>query len=484
MAFSCEGKALTYRELNKNANRLAHYLIQKGVRPGDLVGISVNPSLEMAIGVLGILKAGGAYVPLDPAEPELRLMLMLEDSKVGTIVTQHSLKAELPEHKARLVFLDRDKNAIDEQDATNPSVPLSPEDLAYVIYTSGSTGNPKGVEGPHRASMARFAWMWNAYPFRAGEVCCQKTALTFIDSVWELFGPLLRGIQNVIVPRQTLLDPQQFISVLAENEVSRIVLVPSLLRVLLDHSSNLAAEAPRLKLWSVSGEILTADLARRFLAALPHATLLNIYGSSEVAADVTCHEVKKETVPESATSSVPIGRPISNTQIYILDGKLNPVPIGVRGEIHVGGASLARGYWNKEAATVERFIPNPLAPAPSARLYKTGDLGRFLPDGTIEYLGRADNQVKIRGMRVELGEVEFVLRSHPLVRDAAVVLQSGKEALVAYIVGAGPRPKWSSASTFRSIETTGAHGSVGLRNRRFATFTSEWQNQPKGAAIT
>ena len=429
-----EGKHLTYRELNERANGLANHLILRGVKPGALVGILIEPSLEMVVGILGILKASAAYVPLDGSEPEQRLAFMLEDSKVELIVTQHGLDNGLPENKGRFIFLDRGETLIDQQSAKNPSLPSRSQDLAYVIYTSGSTGTPKGVEGTHRAIMNRFAWMWNAYPFRPSETCCQKTALSFIDSVWELFGPLLQGIRNVIVSRQALLDPQQFIDLLAKYEVSRIVLVPSLLRVLLDHCSNLAAELPQLTLWSVSGEVLTNDFACRLSAALPGATVLNIYGSSEVAADVTWHEVKKHTEKTDAISSVPIGRPINNTQIYILDRHLNPVPVGVRGEIHVAGVCLARGYWDKPVATAERFIRNPFEHSSSTRLYKTGDFGRFLPDGTIEYLGRTDNQIKIRGMRVELGEVEFVLRSHPLVRDAAVVVHGDKPVLAAYVV--------------------------------------------------
>jgi amino acid adenylation domain-containing protein len=430
VAFLCEGQQLTYRQLNESANRLAHYLMHQGITPGSLVGIAVERSLEMVVGLLGILKAGAAYVPLASSEPKQRLAVMLEDANVGTIITHHSFGHRLPAHKARLLSLDADKAVIDAHSTMNPSIPLSSGDLAYVLYTSGSTGTPKGVEGTHRASMNRFAWMWNTYPFGPHETCCQKTALSFIDAVWEIFGPLLRGIRNVIIPEQALLDPGQFVQLLAQYEITRIVLVPSLLRMVLEQPSNLAAELPNLTLWSVSGEVLSPDLVRCFYTALPHATLLNIYGSSEVAADVTWYEVTdKETL-----CSVPIGRPISNTQIYILDRYLNPVPVGVRGEIHVGGVCLARGYWNRPEATAEPFIRNPFAQGTATRLYKTGDLGRFLPDGTIEYLGRVDNQVKMRGFRVELGEVESILRSHPLVREAAVVVQGEPQKLVAYVV--------------------------------------------------
>jgi amino acid adenylation domain-containing protein len=433
-AFLHEGKSLTYRDLNERANRLARYLIQGNVRPGDLVGISIEPSFDMVVAILGVLKAGAAYVPLEPSEPVQRLALMLEDSGVDTIIARQEARNRLPEHKARLVLLDREKAAIDALSAADISLSLPSTALAYVIYTSGSTGAPKGVEGTHRAAMNRFAWMWKAYPFQSGETCCQKTALSFIDSVWELFGPLLQGVRNVILPKEALLDPRQFMQLLNECEATRLLLVPSLLRMLLDHCDHLGEDLPRLRLWSVSGEVLSGDLACRFLKAAPRATLLNIYGSSEVAADVTWHEVK-ETGPEQESAySIPIGRPISNTQIYILDRHLAPVATGVRGEIHVGGAGLARGYWNKPNATAERFIGSTFDRSKSTLLYKTGDFGRFLPDGTIEYSGRTDNQVKIRGMRVELEEVESVIRAHPLVKDVAVVVTDARNSLAAYVI--------------------------------------------------
>jgi amino acid adenylation domain-containing protein len=435
-AFVHDGKSLSYRQLNDRANRLAHYLIQKNVQPGALVGISLEPSLDMMIAILGVLKAGAAYVPLDPSEPEQRLTLMLEDSKVSTIITRHDMQNKLPENEARVLFLDKEKTAIAECSPLNVPLTVPSSALAYVIYTSGSTGAPKGVEGTHRASMNRFTWMWNAYPFHVDEICCQKTALSFIDSVWEIFGPLLQGIPNVIVPREILLEPQQFIDLLSEWNVSRLVLVPSLLRMLLDQFPNLADALPKLNLWSLSGEVLSNELVHRFQEALPEATLLNIYGSSEVAGDVTWHELKKTAQDQDESYSAPIGKPITNTQIYILDRALGPVPVGVRGEIHVGGANLARGYWNKSEATAERFIANPFDASNATRLYRTGDFGRFMPNGVIEYLGRADNQVKIRGMRVELEEIESALRSHPLVSEAAVVVTKEKTTLAAYVVGA------------------------------------------------
>jgi amino acid adenylation domain-containing protein len=305
--------------------------------------------------------------------------------------------------------------------------------VAYVIYTSGSTGNPKGVQGTHCASINRFAWMWKKYPFRAGEVCCQKTNLGFVDSIWEIFGPLLAGVASVIVSEEAVRDPELLVEELAREHVTRLVLVPSLLRALLEHAPNLQERLPELRLWSCSGEILPVELAEKFGGVFPQAKLLNIYGSSEVAADVTCHEVGERDL---VASSVAIGRPISNTQIYLLDEHRQPVPAGVRGEIYVGGDGLARGYLNRPELTTERFVPNELSPEQSARLYRTGDVGRYRSNGDLEYVGRVDQQVKLRGQRIELGEIEAVLARHGAIRQAVVMVTGAgeQEKLTAYLV--------------------------------------------------
>jgi acyl carrier protein len=277
--------------------------------------------------------------------------------------------------------------------------------------------------------------MWTRYPFDIGEVCCQKTNLGFVDSVWEIFGPLLAGVPSVIVPQEVLLDPEELIQYLAKHRVTRMVLVPSLLRALLDHAPNLGERVPELKLWSLSGEALSWELAGRFQKAFPDATLLNIYGSSEVAADATWHEITERA--EEKTGTVPIGKAIANTQVYVLDRYRNPVPVGVRGEIYVGGAGLALGYWRQPELTAERFVANPIAPEQSARLYKTGDLGRWKRNGEIEYLGRIDSEVKVRGMRIDLQEIETVLAGQEGIEEAVVELtgEGGDEArLVAYVV--------------------------------------------------
>jgi amino acid adenylation domain-containing protein len=363
---------------------------------------------------------------------------MLQDSGVWGVVTISDIKEKLRHQMSNVVAADADGELVGTEPANNPASSRDSGQRAYIIYTSGSSGTPKGVEGTHRAAVNRFAWMWRTYPFQAGEVCCHKTNLGFVDSVWEIFGPLLAGIPSVIIPQEVVRDPEELLRTLALHRVTRIVLVPSLLRTLLDQAPDLRQRVPKLKMWSCSGEVLPADLAKRFLASLPEATLLNIYGSSEVAADVTCHQVTER----DGTDSVPIGRPISNTQIYLVDAALRPMPIGVRGQIVVGGDGLAAGYWNRPELTAVRFVRNPLAPSRSPRLYCTGDLGRYRANGDIEYLGRADSQVKLRGMRIELREIEAVLASHPLVREAVIGLhgEGEQEKLAAYLVPRNGQP--------------------------------------------
>jgi amino acid adenylation domain-containing protein len=430
-ALLCEQRSWSYRKVNEDANQLAHRLVEHGISAGSLVGVYLPRSAEAVIALLGTLKTGAAYVPLDPAYPSERLQFMIEDASLAAIVTHSSIQDQLPQSAKNVVVLDHDEQ-LHREPTINLARTVSSDERAYVIYTSGSTGVPKGVEGIHRASINRFAWMWRTYPFKPGEVCCQKTNIGFVDSIWEIFGPLLAGVCNVIIPQEVVRDPEELLQVLARERVSRIVLVPSLLRTLLDHAPDLSQRVPDLRLWSCSGEVLPAALAKRFREAFSDALLLNIYGSSEVAADVTCHEVTDRDLIFSAA----IGKPISNTQIYLLDESLNPVPVGMRGQIFVGGDGLSRGYLNRPELTEERFVTNWLAPELSARLYRTGDLGRFRGNGEIEYLGRVDNQIKLRGQRLELGEIESVLASHAAVHQAVVSLtgESEQQKLSAHIV--------------------------------------------------
>ena len=432
IALRFQGAELNYRDVNERSNQLAHYLTKKGLGPGMLAGVSIERSPEMVVALLATLKSGAAYVPLDPSYPIERLGFMVEDAQVTCVVTNKEIRKRLPDRVRNVIELDSEAELIDKESPHNPSLDLSGIERGYVLYTSGSSGQPKGVEGTHAGAINRMRWMWERYPFEAGEVCCQKTNLGFVDSVWEIFGPLLAGIASVILPAEVVRDPEELLRSLAAEGVTRMVVVPSLLRGLLDHAPNLGERVPQLKLWSCSGEALSGELLRRFRAGFPEATLLNIYGATEVSADATWHEAgEKDT-----GATVAIGKPISNTQVYVLDRQRNPVPVGVRGEIYVGGEGLALGYWNRAELTAERFVENPIAPEESQRLYRTGDLGRWRGDGEIEYLGRVDGEVKLRGMRIDLGEIESVLMAYAGVREAAVEREEegGEARLVAYLV--------------------------------------------------
>lgn len=436
LALRHAGEAVSYAELDERSNQIARALLARGIPAETPVGVYLPRSVDACAAILGILKAGHPYVPLDVSQPEVRLHRLIADCGCGQVLTRRDLSHALP---ATIEAILTDAGA--EVWSSARDMPLAPgprSQLAYVIYTSGSTGDPKGVMGTHRGCMNRLEWMYRTWPFQPGEVCCQKTALGFVDSVWEMFGPLLAGVPAVIASDDDILDPVRFLALLAEADVTRLVLVPTLLGALLDHAPDLGTRTPRLRHWTTSGEYLQASLAARFRAACPDAHLLNLYGSSEVAADATWHEVREAR----ADQPVPIGRPISNTRAYILDRHRDPVPIGLKGQIHVGGDCLAAGYWRSPALTAERFIPDPFNPK-TGRLFATGDMGRFLADGSIEFLGRLDHQVKIRGYRVEPGEVETHLAAHPGVRKAVVVATSGAledaRKLVGYVVGLSDR---------------------------------------------
>jgi amino acid adenylation domain-containing protein len=461
IAVRFESEQITYRELNAKANQLAYYLQKLGVKPETLVGVCLERSPQTIIALLGILKAGGAYVPLDPNSPPERLAFMLQDSQVPILLTRQNLVA-IPECEAKIVYLDKDRDAIAKGKQDNPVNRTTLDNALYAIYTSGSTGTPKAVLGLHRGAINRFDWMWQTYPFIAGEICCQKTSLGFVDSVWEIFGALLQGIPIAIIPDKIVKDPPKLIANLANYKITRIVLVPSLLRAILDIDINLQEQLPHLNLWVTSGEAISLELWQRFQQAMPNSTLLNLYGSSEVSADVTCCDLSQQdsdvrskntttdvclgrtpcaptlTFPYSSSveqlkrNDVSIGRAIANTQVYLLDDNLQPVPIGVRGQVYIGGENLARGYLYRCDRTAETFIPNPFSDVPGARLYWSGDIARFSNDGNLEYLGRIDNQVKIRGNRIELGEIEAALVKYREVKEAVVSIQ--KQQIVAYLV--------------------------------------------------
>ncbi len=428
VAALCGYRHLTFGELNSRANRVAHWLRRSGARPQDIVGLCVPRSLEMLVALLGIVKAGCIYLPLDPANPFERLNYLVKDSGTEFVITSSETCGRFRRSPVQQLCLHCDAGAISEAPDTAPSPSDAP--LLYLVYTSGSTGEPKGVLGTQRGALNRFHWMWDRYPFAAGEVCAQVTTLGFVDAVWEILGPLLRGTPIALIPDDDVRDAERLVGALGSHSATRITLVPSLLRVLLE-SAEVGPRLPFLRYWSCSGEALEPDVARLFHERVPQGRLLNLYGCSEAAADTCYFEVR----PEWNGHRLPIGRPIANTQVFLLDRGGRLVPPGSVGEIHVGGAGLAQGYLARPELTAERFVASPFAAG--ERLYRTGDLGRHLPDGTIEYFGRADLQVKIRGHRVELVEVEAALRSHPEVESAAVqgVRQpSGDRTLVAYVV--------------------------------------------------
>jgi len=431
-AFLCGGQRLTYEDLNRRANQTAHYLKSLGVETGSTVGICLERSLDFVVGLLAIFKAGCVYLPLDPTYPRERLAFMLKDARAGALITKRALLPALAEVPDRTICLDDDAGAIANHSGDNPVCTVDPDDMAYLIYTSGSTGRPKGVAVEHRQILNRLDWMWRDYPFTRDEVLSQKTAISFVDSIWEFFGGLLQGVPAAIIPDAVLKDPFALVEELAGRNVTRIWVVPSLLRAVLDTVPDLQHRLPALRFWVSSGEALPADLFELFRRQMPHATLYNLYGTSEFW-DATWYVPAEQN---GNVRQVPIGRPIQNMRIYVLDSNGQPVPISVPGELHVGGVGLARGYLNRPDLTAAKFVPNPFEGA-AQRLYKTGDLVRYLPDGNLEYLARMDQQIKLRGFRIELGEIEAALLQHPGVQSAVVDARAdatGEQRLVAYIV--------------------------------------------------
>jgi amino acid adenylation domain-containing protein len=430
VALRCGGDSVSYAALNRRVNRVARHLRALGVREETLVAVCMGRSIELVVAFLAIFKAGGAYLPLDPSYPAERLARMLVEAAPAVVIGEPRSAARLPQTGAPVVDVATCGAEAPEDDL---GVRTAPDALAYVIYTSGSTGGAKGIAVEHRQILNRLHWMWEAYPFAEDEVACQKTALNFVDSLWELLGPLLRGVPSVIVPDDVVKDPLALVELLAEHDVSRIWLVPSLLRVLLDTQGDLASRLPRLTMWVASGEPLTTDLAEQFEDRLPHAVLYNLYGTSEVW-DATWYDPRRDG---PMYPRVPIGRPIANVRTYVLDKRLQALPPGVPGELYVGGVGLGRGYLASPGLTAERFIPDPFGDEPGARLYRSGDIVRCRDDGNLEFLGRSDQQVKLRGFRIELGEIDAALRALPPVRQAAAQLREdelGEPRLVAYVV--------------------------------------------------
>ncbi|MGA9773578.1 MAG: amino acid adenylation domain-containing protein [Blastocatellia bacterium] len=428
-----ETERLTYRELNERANRLAHYLRGLGVGPDKLVGICIERSLKMSVAVLGVLKAGGAYVPLDPAYPIQRLAVMLEDAGVSVLVTQKELIERLPGHSAGVVLLDEGEELLAGQRINNPEPEPNADLLAYVLFTSGSTGRPKGVGLSHRALVNLIDWHYSVTP--DSERTLQFASLSFDVSFFEMFSTWRSGGQLHVIADALQMDVSALLDYLIDNQIDKATLPVVVLQRLAEEQTGLHRLATALRSVITTGEQLqiTRPIINLF-TQLEKASLQNYYGPSESHV-VTAYSL--DHAPNSWNTHPPIGRPIFNTQMYVLDARLNPVPVGVVGEVYIGGICLARGYINRPDLTAEKFIPDPFDRNGRTRLYRTGDLGCYLRNGNIEYLGRIDHQVKVRGFRVELGEIEAVLNRHPSVHECAIVLHQSGDAdrkLIAYVV--------------------------------------------------
>jgi amino acid adenylation domain-containing protein len=418
LALAMERRFLSYEKLNEQANRLAHYLRAQGVGPGVRVGILLERSPEMVVSLLAVLKAGGAYVPLDPQYPAERLAYMLEDSRAVVLLTQEELAGRLPACAARTVCLEACREEIERESRENPRDRLDPSDLAYVIYTSGSTGRPKGVAVEHRALTAYIQCMRGMFTAEDFSGLLASTSICFDPSVLELFSTLTSGGKLMLVE-----NAMQLLTMSQAGHVTFINTVPSIMTVMLEHGPL----PPSVRTICLCGEPLKRSLVEQCFRNSSARQVINFYGPTEATVNSTCGLMQR-----GAKDMPPIGRPLDNEQCYILDRHLNPLPAGAPGELYIGGACLARGYLGRPALTAERFIPDPFSREPGARLYRTGDLTRHLDDGQIAFLGRTDHQVKIRGLRIELGEVEAALELHPSVREA--VVRPAGEGLSAYVI--------------------------------------------------
>jgi amino acid adenylation domain-containing protein len=434
IAVCCGTQHLTYAELNRRANQIAHALLDIGIMPDDRVVLCVERTVQMVIGLLGILKSGAAYVPVDPNYPVERQILMMEDSSPAALVTWGPIPGHLQASHLPIVLIDSQSHL----SAENPSVSgLTARNLAYMIYTSGSTGVPKGVMIEHANILRLFSATSDWFGFTDRDVWTLFHSISFDFSVWEVWGALLHGGRLIVVPTALARSPDAFYRLLCDEGVTVLNQTPSAFVQLIAAQQDMYRLRHSLRLVIFGGEVLELYTLRPWTArhGVQHPMLINMYGITETTVHVTYREIGAIDV-ESELSSV-VGRPIPDLQIHILDEELRPVAVGVAGEIHVGGAGLARGYFNRPTLTAERFIRNPYSDRPGERLYKTGDIGKLRADGDIEYLGRADQQVKIRGFRIEPGEIEAHLVDHVLVKQAAVIPREdlpGDRRLVAYVV--------------------------------------------------
>ena len=434
LALVCGQQQMRYGQLEAQANQLAHYLQQQGVGTETLVAVALPRSCSLIVALLAILKAGGAYVPLDPTYPAQRLQYILQQTQAPVLLTQSGVLAApvLEHYTGRVVEVEREAERIGQQPTTPPPCPVGPDHLAYVIYTSGSTGQPKGVMIQHR-SICRLLFGCNYVHLDEQQTLLHMAPTAFDASTFEIWGALLHGACCVLFPDQVP-TPDQIARLLHQHQVTTLWLTASLFNLLMDDAPHILSGVRQLL---VGGEALSIPHIYKALQMLPNTQLINGYGPTETTTFAICYPIPAHLSKESLRS-IPIGRPISNTQVYVLDEYLEPVPVGVTGEIYIGGAGVARGYLNAADLTAQRFLPDPFSSQPGARLYQTGDLARYLPDGRLEFLGRGDAQVKLRGYRIELGEIEAVLTQQPGIQQAVVLLREeapiGKH-LVAYLVG-------------------------------------------------
>ena len=443
IAVTCDGQALTYRQLNTQANRLARKLAKCGVGPDTLVGLCMDRSAELVIAILAILKAGGAYLPIDLAYPADRLAFMLDDAQAPVLLTQTKLASNLPPTRATVLMVDEilaDPALVDSE--TDPPPIAGPDNLAYVIYTSGTTGKPKGSLITHRNVVRLFSSTEQWFGFNESDVWTLFHSCAFDFSVWEIWGALLYGGRVVVVPFLVSRSPEAFYELLASERVTVLNQTPSAFRQLIQAEEAVGQKDLALRYVVFGGEALEMQSLRPWFERHGDKApqLINMYGITETTVHVTYRPLSKDDLESGSV----IGVPIPDLRIYILDARRRPVPIGVPGEIYVGGAGLARGYLHRSELTDERFVPDHLTGQPGSRLYRTGDLARFLPNRDIEYLGRIDHQVKIRGFRIELGEIESVLCQHSAVREAAVLAHEdspGTKRLIAYMVTPDRQPE-------------------------------------------
>ena len=433
---------LTYRELDDRANQLARHLQTLGVTSDVLVGLCVERSITMLVGLLGILKAGGAYVPLDPKYPRDRIAHILADSQAPLLITEQSLVSNLPDHTAQVLCLDTAWNQIETEDTANLQPTIQADNLAYVIYTSGSTGKPKGVQIEHRSLVNFLASMQTAPGLQTSDVMVAVTTICFDIAALELYLPLITGARVVIASTDVAADGKQLSQTLAATNATIMQGTPATWKMLLSSGWKGHTQFKVL----CGGEALPRSLAQILQANAK--SVWNLYGPTEAtvwASVAQIHEQANDRIGDAHQDKntpnrddlEPIGLPIANTQLYILDTSLQPVPVGIPGELHIGGHGLARGYLNRPELTQQRFIPNPFSNVSGSRLYKTGDLARSCPDGSIEWLGRLDHQIKLRGFRIELGEIEANLGQHPAIQGGVVMVREdnpGDQRLVAYYV--------------------------------------------------